>query len=196
VRRVGHFVEYRHFYKYLPVFLIFANEIWTFHFVYFSDNAFWSLSYEVWYYVAFAVAFYLGGWKRLIAFPLVLVVLGVPALFYFPAWLLGCAIYYMHRSTEFPKLWARIGFAGSIIAYLILRLTDWDDAIDNAVNLYFGGWPFAHLHNSEHFTVHWLVAAIVGVNFFCARYSDLKLLNSQQCDYLRRLVYLRDLFSP
>ncbi len=53
---------------------------------------YWSLTYEVWFYALFAVAFYLRGWQRLALLPVGTLVAGLPIMLMLPVWLLGLAL--------------------------------------------------------------------------------------------------------
>lgn len=70
---------------------------------------FWSLSYEMMFYIIFAIAVYLKGNQRIIALLLISAISGPDILIYFPIWLLGAAIYFAFKqySTSLnntPKL--------------------------------------------------------------------------------------------
>jgi peptidoglycan/LPS O-acetylase OafA/YrhL len=49
--------------KYLPLFLGFATDWWFLTENAFSNVPYWSLSYEVWYYVIFGIALFARGWR-------------------------------------------------------------------------------------------------------------------------------------
>jgi peptidoglycan/LPS O-acetylase OafA/YrhL len=134
---------------------------------------FWSLSYEVWYYVAFAVAFYLRGSLRAVLLPAVLVLLGIPVLIYFPIWLVGVLIYWLHKRTRISRRWATMLAIASALAIVAIRIFGFDDRMDNAVDDALGGWPFQHLNNSMHFSTHYLVGILVALNIYAVRYCDL-----------------------
>src|SRR5438105_547317 len=45
---------------------LFINELWFLHVPVMTDRPYWSLSYEVWYYIAFGLIFYLRGGQRIL----------------------------------------------------------------------------------------------------------------------------------
>lgn len=105
----------------LPICAIFLNEIWDAHVSPGTNGAYWSLSYEVIYYVLFGFGFYGRGWTRLLGCIACCIVCGPRILSLFPLWLLGFAAY--HVSTRLHITWylGWAGFVGSIFAALWLN---------------------------------------------------------------------------
>lgn len=165
--------QYSQLWKYLPIFLTFTSEIGPLRENVLTNGVFWSLSYEVWYYVTFAVTFYLAGWKRWVLLPLVLVVLGPRALIYLPIWLSGGGIYYLHRSTQIAQRPALAVFILSIAAIVSIHAFGFDSAIDGVIHDHGG----AALRNSANFGSHYMLAALVCANFYAARYCKLRLFD-------------------
>jgi peptidoglycan/LPS O-acetylase OafA/YrhL len=74
--------------------VLFLGEQWNVHRFPGSNGPYWSLGFEVWYYIAFgAFAFSAPRW-RWIAIVAVLIFIGPKVSFMFPAWLIGVAIYH------------------------------------------------------------------------------------------------------
>jgi peptidoglycan/LPS O-acetylase OafA/YrhL len=73
--------------------LVFLNEIWSHHAPPGSALPYWSLGFEVWYYVAFGLAFFAPRPWNLVAAALVLVAVGPGIAVLFPLWLLGFYCY-------------------------------------------------------------------------------------------------------
>lgn len=69
--------------------LAFLNEIWSHHAPPGSDLPYWSLGFEVWYYVAFGLAFFARRPWGLIGAALVLAAVGPGIAILFPLWLMG-----------------------------------------------------------------------------------------------------------
>jgi peptidoglycan/LPS O-acetylase OafA/YrhL len=55
-----------------------------------SNLPFWSLNYEVLYYVLYGLAFYLSGWRRWLGVGVMLLAVGPRVLYLAPLWLAGC----------------------------------------------------------------------------------------------------------
>jgi peptidoglycan/LPS O-acetylase OafA/YrhL len=79
--------------------IFYLGEQWGTHRYPGSNSAYWSLGFEVWYYVAFA-AFVFSGWLASIA---VLVFIGPKVAAMFPLWLMGVAVYRICGKRKLPK---------------------------------------------------------------------------------------------
>jgi len=140
--------------------LFFSNELWFESIRPFSDGPYWSLGYEFWYYVLFAIGFYLRPRAAWILTALVCALVGPKILALLPLWLLGVAVYRM-RGRLGPKAgWAL--FLGSIAAYLAFRLSPvghavywWQD--DTVVRLVGDGY-------SRHLPSKYVAGLLVGCN--------------------------------
>lgn len=98
--------------------LLFLGEVWSQHIPPGSNGPYWSLCYEVWYYVAFGLYRFLPRRQGVPAVALLLLLVGPGIAVLFPLWLLGVAI---HGRTLAPRRgWWLLGFgAAAIIAALI-----------------------------------------------------------------------------
>lgn len=67
-----------------------------------TNGPYWSLSYEVAYYLIFAAALFLSGAKRILALAALAVIAGLKVLLLLPVWLLGVAILKMIRGRRLP----------------------------------------------------------------------------------------------
>src|SRR5271157_507292 len=70
---------------------VFLGESWRLTMLPGSDIPFWSLNYEVWYYVLFAAATFLQGRRRTVALIGAALLAGPKVLLLFPIWLAGVA---------------------------------------------------------------------------------------------------------
>ncbi|MFQ3189263.1 MAG: peptidoglycan/LPS O-acetylase OafA/YrhL [Paraglaciecola sp.] len=73
--------------------MFFVTQIWFLSAIPFSNGPFWSLGYEFWYYVIFAIVFYI---KTPIKYLLLLVIclfVGPKILLLLPIWLMGVMVY-------------------------------------------------------------------------------------------------------
>ena len=70
--------------------MIFTAQLWTRDVSPLSNSPFWSLNYEVAYYVLYGCAFYLTGRRRLFWIAVTVLVVGPKILLLFPVWLIGC----------------------------------------------------------------------------------------------------------
>jgi peptidoglycan/LPS O-acetylase OafA/YrhL len=98
--------------------LSFTNEIWTWSARLGSNPAYWSMGYEVPYYVIFGLAHFTHGRWRWPLVTLALLLAGPSITASFPLWLMGAGVYrygLRHQVSPSMGLWL---FAGSLLAWL------------------------------------------------------------------------------
>lgn len=155
-------------YIYVPFHLLFAGEFWNL-----TESPpwlipYWSLSYEVWYYVLFGIAYYLTGAKRLVLLAAVLLLAGFKLWILLPVWLSGAWLYEWSKSNTIAPGLARSGWLLSIAALCAFKLLDADvylRALGSAI------WPFTGLRlvSADRYLADYVVCALVLINFACAR---------------------------
>lgn len=99
--------------------LMFTNEIWSVSIMTFSDTPYWSLCYEVWYYVLFAACTFFEGKRRVFLIAAICLLLGPKILLLAPIWGLGVLIY---RWKALQKLSEPVGMGLWIASLLALWL--------------------------------------------------------------------------
>jgi peptidoglycan/LPS O-acetylase OafA/YrhL len=145
--------------------LTFLNEIWFISIMSFSNIAYWSLNYEVWYYLLFAIyAFGPSRWRWL-ALGLTCILIGPKIALLAPIWVLGVVIYRWKRIQSMPEWSGWMCVAGSLILlsafehYRVMTLlTDWLKAT-------IGSHWHRELTFSKWFMSDYLLAGIVFLNF-------------------------------
>lgn len=95
--------------------LFFVNRLWWNWIKEGSDVSYWSLSYEVWYYVIFAAAFFARGRWRVPAALAAMCIAGPDILALFPLWLLGVGSYQISKRKVIS---ARLGLVLCILPIL------------------------------------------------------------------------------
>lgn len=129
------------------------------------NGPFWSINYEIWYYVLFAAWIYLRGGARLATLALLLIVTGPKILLLFPMWILGAWIYW--RRAVLPERTAAVVFVLSAIACLAFI----HSGVSSGIRAWmFDQWPelMAFLQGSNRFVGDWLLAVLVGIHFVAA----------------------------
>ena len=101
--------------------LFFINQLWTLYITPFSNGPFWSIGYEFWYYVLFALAFYLQKPSKYLLILMVLLLVGPKILLLFPVWLMGVWVYKITVSNCISEDLGWMILISSIIAYLAFR---------------------------------------------------------------------------
>ena len=84
--------------------LIFMAQSWNLTFDPFANTPFWTLSYEVFYYVFYAVGFYLAGMRRAFWLVIAAVLAGQHILLLLPLWLIGCLAHDLYQRARDPKI--------------------------------------------------------------------------------------------
>jgi peptidoglycan/LPS O-acetylase OafA/YrhL len=101
----------------------FLNEQWSTHRFPGSDSPYWSLGFEVWYYVAFGVWIFLPHPWRWIAIFAVLTFIGPKVAFLFPLWLMGVCVYRIcGKPITIQPLTGWILFAAPLLILLLYQL--------------------------------------------------------------------------
>tara|TARA_B110000503_G_scaffold34861_2_gene56900 strand:- start:24868 stop:25977 length:1110 start_codon:yes stop_codon:yes gene_type:complete len=110
---------------------LFLNEIWTLGIQLFTNVPYWSLNYEVWYYVLFGVLFFFEGRRRWIVFGLLCLLLGPKIMLLLPVWWMGVWIYRSEYLANLSKAAAWMCLILSLVggywyAYANLGQWGWD----------------------------------------------------------------------
>ncbi len=115
--------------------MFFVNQIWNLTIAALTNGPYWSLCYEVWYYLLFGLAMFTRGWGRILAVALVVLAVGPRILLMLPLWLAGCGLYHlMKRPVPLALGFQRLLFAGFALATIaalsgINPLAPWADAL-------------------------------------------------------------------
>jgi peptidoglycan/LPS O-acetylase OafA/YrhL/protein-tyrosine-phosphatase len=157
--------------------LLFLNQAWFVSMQPFSNVPYWSLGYEVWYYVGFACIAYLEGRQGRWLFILVALLIGPKVLLLMPLWWGGVYIYRSRRLREisYGAAWAVV--LGSVLggaAYLEFHLAAWAES----VTLFLVGAEWTReLVSCKHFLSDYylglcIAAHCVGARAICERHQD------------------------
>lgn len=167
--------QYNKLYIYIPLHLSFFGEIWTLSEQPFTVIPYWSLGYEVWYYVLFAVLYFYSGMKRIIIFSLLFLFVGYKLWLLFPLWLAGVWLYHNHTRWALNQVVASIIFYGSLVGYLTFKVTGTDKYL---MVLGEDIWPFTSLPlgSAKKYLSDYVVCFFVISHLYAARYVNLSWL--------------------
>lgn len=162
-------------YIYLPLQLMFLGEIWNL-----AETApwllpYWSLGYEVWYYVLFGLAFYLRGWLRVLMVAMVLLLVGHKLILLLPVWLAGVHLYKRRQAWKLTLAQARIGWLLSLLLLWCFKTFAVDDAL-RALGKSVWPFPALHLGSAERYLSDYVACAIIYAHFMFARQAQLTAL--------------------
>lgn len=103
----------------------FVNELWRLSLNPGSNWSYWSLGYEVWYYVLFAAAMFLRGRTRIAAVAALLLIAGPTIDALLPLWLLGAWAYRICRSGRLAPHSGALLALGSLAAWTVYEIIAW-----------------------------------------------------------------------
>ena len=91
----------------LAISLLMLNESWW-SVGFFTNTPYWSICYEIWYYLLFAAYIFTAGRKRWVLLVALTLAAGPAILVMFPIWLMGVYAYTWRRGTSWPRwlVWA------------------------------------------------------------------------------------------
>lgn len=150
--------------------ILFINQSWQGTTI-FTNLPYWSLAYEVLYYIAFGIAIYMKGIKRQVCLLIVCAIMGPSILLYLPIWLLGVACHRLRHTVQFSKPTAAALFLASVVGIAFLSL----DKIQLIINGTMKGWIGDGFYNvllepAEKFAGDYLLAAFVVLHILTAFY--------------------------
>lgn len=146
----------------------FMNEAWV-SIMSFSNVPYWSLCYEMWYYVLFSLYVHLNGRRRTVLIIVVCILVGPKILLLLPLWVLGVVIYRWKAPYLLPVWVGWVLFLLSLILfglYSHFRLTN---VLSDWLLQIIGEHWHKQLAFSKFFIGDYLLGAIIFINFIGAR---------------------------
>jgi peptidoglycan/LPS O-acetylase OafA/YrhL len=160
---------------------------------FFSNVPYWSISYEVGYYILFGIAFLLTGPMRWLLLLFVGLVIGPRILLLLPIWMLGVWVYQSRRLALISRKTAAVAIMASAVGWVVVVDGGWARPISNELSDLIGvelwrkglGW-------SRFFLTDYLVGIIVAVNFCAVRVmvADAKVTSARLMRFIRLLSLL------
>lgn len=144
--------------------LFFVNEAWW-EVIIFSDLPYWSLGYEVLYYVFFGILIFSNGKKRFLLLVGLAILMGPRVVLYLPIWFIGVFSYKICSKFSMPALSSYLLYAFSLVIAITLCLAGSQTTIDVYTNEILGETVASLLHEqSVHFFTDYLLALAVSAN--------------------------------
>lgn len=149
--------------------LVFMNEAWFFSIMCFSNLPYWSLNYEMWYYVLFSV-YAVGNFRRR-AFigALVCLIVGPKILLLAPIWILGVILYRYQPAYRISEMVGWLAVFSSILLFGIFDRSSVADDVASYLTGFLGVEWMRQLTFSKWFLTDYLFASIVFLNFVGVR---------------------------
>lgn len=109
--------------------LIFTNHTSLDTMALITNGPYWSICYEVWYYVIFAMWFYLRGYRRAVLLSLAVVCAGYEIVLLMPIWIAGYLLFKHHQQIPRHRLLGGALLLVSVVSYLGFRFWNLDDRV-------------------------------------------------------------------
>ena len=145
--------------------LVFLGQSWGIDSFPASNPPFWSLNYEVWYYVVFGCAYYLRGKTRVVACILACALAGPRVLLLLPCWLLGAAIYFAPQ---------KLGRAAGVVAVASVLVLLALSALKVGARIVNPATGF-ELGQSRTYAKDWVTAFFVAVHIYAMRHFTFRI---------------------
>ena len=145
--------------------LLFTNEIWVLSIMSFSNVPYWSLCYEMWYYVLFAAATFAKGSTRHVLLVVTVLFVGPKIMLLAPIWGLGVVLHRWRRLYNLRawQNWAL--FLGSIPAYLLFHHYQLSELGSDWLRTLVGAEWHKQATFSRYFITDYLLALVIAANF-------------------------------
>jgi peptidoglycan/LPS O-acetylase OafA/YrhL len=157
----------------ISVYLLFLQESNLFDsFRYFSNGPLWSLGYEFFYYIFFGIVIYFKE-KLLITFLcVVLSFLFFPKpLLLFPVWLLGVAIYKIHKSNKI-EISTKQSLSGFVLSLFLLLLVILPSKTSQIIQVFCLKMQSFYIDNTSPSSIYiecYLIGCIFALSLLCAQ---------------------------
>ncbi|WP_159594012.1 acyltransferase family protein [Hydrogenophaga sp. BPS33] len=115
--------QYPRLWLHLPFHWLFLGETWFGAIQPLSMAPYWSLGYEVWYYVLFGCLLYLQGRTRQRVVVVVLLIMGPRILLLWPVWWLGVVLYRRMDRLRVTRAWAWAFMLAAMLGYGVFFLS-------------------------------------------------------------------------
>jgi peptidoglycan/LPS O-acetylase OafA/YrhL len=143
--------------------LLFLNESW---FITFStpprlsmNYPYWSLCYEVWYYILFGALFFTEGRTRWCLLIVLSIAAGPAVMVMFPIWWMGARLGLSQARPVRPLGWLALGLSAAPVAFFAIELTSVDMHIREWIKVHFPPWW--HLGSSQRVVTDLALGALV-----------------------------------
>jgi peptidoglycan/LPS O-acetylase OafA/YrhL len=145
--------------------LVMLTEVWFVAITPFSNIPYWSISYELWYYVGFALVFYaprrLGWW----AVAVLALVLGPKVVLLAPIWALGVGLYRSRRLSSLSEGAGWVLVAATVAGIVGYHALGVEKVLDQWTSRHLGAGLYEQLNYSRHFLGHYLLGVLVMLHF-------------------------------
>jgi peptidoglycan/LPS O-acetylase OafA/YrhL len=155
------------FWLYIPFHLSFLSQSWHLREIPFGLNPWWSLPFEIWYYILFGCAFFLKSWLRIGICFIILMIMGPKLWVMLPIWLAGVWLYRSNIAARLSQSGALLFFIAGPLCYFLFMETQAQSWVRDVFLIPFGGWSahrlgYASYFGRDYVTTLFFVAHLVG----------------------------------
>jgi peptidoglycan/LPS O-acetylase OafA/YrhL len=185
--------QYEKLYLYIPLHLAFLGEIWTLSEQPFTVAPYWSMGYEVWYYVFFIFFGFYSGVKRWVLCLLTIAFVGYKLLLLLPVWLAGVYLYKYRNAIKLNLITAKMIFFSSVICIVAFEGYNVDSAL---LKLGESIWPFSTLSlgSAASYLADFATCILVIINFYSAQFLSFKVLHVAKTSIVNMSSYTFTLY--
>jgi peptidoglycan/LPS O-acetylase OafA/YrhL len=145
--------------------LLFMNEVWGISIMSFSNVPYWSLCYEMWYYILFAIFTFTFHKTRIFLAAAAMLLLGPKILLLAPIWLLGVVLHRYQTLYRLPQWQGWLLFLASWPLYGIFQHYQLTELGSELLKQIVGEKWHRNLAFSKYFVTDYLLALVVAANF-------------------------------
>lgn len=163
------------FYKpwiYIPIYLSFVGNFWGLNEAPPANFPYWSLNYEVWYYLIFAAFYYVRNKVKWILISGMMLLVGPSILQLFPLWVMGSMLYFLGNKIKLSQFFARLVLVLSFFLFILIKWTGFDNYLDQ-----YNSDIWSLIFNAKNYPPQllgdYLLAVVVAINFFSAMHCGL-----------------------
>lgn len=132
-----------------------------------TNDPYWSVCYEAWYYLIFGAAYYLSGIERVVVLLVFSIVAGVKILLLMPIWLIGFLCYKYHSNILPHRKFGYFTLFASCATYIFIRFLNFDDVLYGFTSSIFGeDYLNSRLGFSKRFVPDFVIAILFVYMFY------------------------------
>jgi len=166
---------YQKMYLYYPLYTAFIGDLWLISETPPLLTPYWSLAYEVWYYIFFASIYFFRGYLRFFLASVIFIFIGYKLWLLLPIWILGVVLYHYDNKVLVNYRMARAFFVLSFMLFILFKLYDADVYL-----IAYGKqlWPFDNLPlgSAYGYLSDYIICLLVLMNFYFAKHAKLGFL--------------------
>jgi peptidoglycan/LPS O-acetylase OafA/YrhL len=156
------------FWLYIPFHLSFLSQSWGLRELPYGLNPWWSLPFEVWYYIFFGCVYFLRGKMRLILCAIIFTVMGPKLWVMFPIWLVGVWLYRSNFAATISRTSAWFFLLAGPIGYLLFMETSAQLWVRDLFLIPFDGWNkhslgYASYYGRDYVTTLFFAVHLIGM---------------------------------